>query len=76
MSAVRKLSPLARHTARVLAATHSLYAIGKALGVSAPTIHRALRDQHVAPGKGYRKVRASVSPVAKLVATAQVLLGK
>lgn len=76
MPRLRTLSPIARNTARILAKTHSQDAIATAFGVSPRTIHRALASQQVAPGRGYRKVRAAVSPVARIVATAKVLLGK
>lgn len=76
MATPRKLSHLDKRTIRVLAQTHSQAAIAAAYDVAQPTISYALRTQRVAPGRGYRKVRASVSPVAKFVATARVLLGK
>lgn len=72
----RKLSRFDLKTVRVLFKNHSQAAIATHYDVSKGTINNVLREKNVFIGKGFRKVRKTVTPVAKVFAQAQALFGK
>lgn len=78
MARPNKLSVRDKRAITILAGKHyTQQAIARRFGVAHSTIGDTLRARGITSGKGFKQgMRRTVSPVAKLVATARVLLGK